>query len=330
LSEAPVKWLSDFTGQAGGKLTENFNSLRNRLFYTVKPYIPRPLQIALRRRIAQHKRPKYSHIWPIDPNSASPLTGWIGWPDDKKFVLVLIHDVDNQKGQDRVLELANLEARLGFHSAFNFVPERYTNHEEIKQYLRTNGFEINAHGLVHDGNLFKNKKIFEQRAVKINRHLREWASTGFTSPSMHHNLSWLHALNITHSISTFDTDPFEPQPDALGTIFPLWMTNGRNSAGYVELPYTMPQDHLLFILLQEKTIDIWKRKLDWLVEKGGMVLLNTHSDYMNFGDHRLRYEEYPVGYYSEFLEHVKDVYAGQYWNALPADVARFWKKDQIR
>ena len=44
----------------------------------------------------------------------------------------------------------------------------------------------------------------------------------------------------------------------------------------------MPQDHLLFVILQEKNIDIWKRKLDWIAEKGGMALLNTHSDYMSF------------------------------------------------
>jgi hypothetical protein len=25
--------------------------------------------------------------------------------------------------------------------------------------------------------------------------------------------------------STFDTDPFEPQPDGMGTIFPFWVPN---------------------------------------------------------------------------------------------------------
>ena len=196
--------------------------LFNRIFYTLKPYIPRQLQIALRRQIAQYKRRKYAHIWPIDPNSARPHPGWKGWPDGKQFALVLSHDVDNQKGQERVLDLAKLEMKLGFRSAFNFVPERYTNHEKIKRFLRENGFEIGVHGLKHDGKLFKNRQIFDQRAEKINRYLKEWGSTGFTSPSMHHNLSWLHALNITHSISTFDTDPFEPQPEPAGTIFPFW------------------------------------------------------------------------------------------------------------
>ena len=296
------------------------------LFYTLKPCIPRRLQIFLRRRIAHQKRRKYSHIWPIDPNSAAPPFGWKGWPDGKQFALVLSHDVDNHKGQEKVLDLARLEITYGYRSAFNFVPERYKNHEHIKKFLKENDFEINAHGLKHDGKLFKNLKIFKKRAQKINRYLQAWGSTGFTSPSMLHKLSWLHELNITHSISTFDTDPFEPQPDSVGTIFPLWITNGKNSEGYVELPYTMPQDHLLFAILQEKGIELWKRKLDWIAERGGMVLLNTHSDYMNFGDHPMGDEEYPVGYYEKLLVYINDMYAGRYWNALPGELAEFTNK----
>ena len=218
-------------------------------------------------------------------------------------------------------------------------------------------------GLKHDGKLFKNRQIFDQRAQKINRYLQEWDSTGFTSPSMHHNLSWLHALNITHSISTFDTDPFEPQPDPIGTIFPFLVhKNSEDSAAklpdsfslpprpkashnagsvssqppgfqasrlpnfFIELPYTMPQDHLLFIILKEKNIDIWKRKLDWVAENGGMALLNTHSDYMNFNGSQPLNEEYPVEYYVEFLEYVKSAYAGQFWNATPCEIAAYWKR----
>src|SRR6516164_8618023 len=40
------------------------------------------------------------------------------------------------------------------------------------------------------------------------------------------------------------------------------------SRGYVELPYTLPQDSTLFILLGEKTTNIWQRKLDWIAQHG--------------------------------------------------------------
>jgi hypothetical protein len=85
----------------------------------------------------------------------------------------------------------------------------------------------------------------------------------------------------------------------------------------------MPQDFLLFVLMQEKTIDIWKRKLDWIVEHGGMALFITHPDYMNF-DNTPHHEEYPAHYYEEFLGYIKTRYEGLYWNPLPKDVAHYY------
>jgi hypothetical protein len=42
---------------------------------------------------------------------------------------------------------------------------------------------------------------------------------------MYHDLELLHHLDIEYDASTFDTDPFEPQPDGMGTIFPFWVPN---------------------------------------------------------------------------------------------------------
>ena len=90
---------------------------------------------------------------------------------------------------------------------------------------------------------------------------------GFRSAFMFHNLEWLKELNVLYDASTFDTDPFEPQPDGANTIFPFWVGRSDGS-GYVELPYTLPQDSTLFLVLGEKTNDIWKRKLDWVARHG--------------------------------------------------------------
>ena len=67
----------------------------------------------------------------------------------------------------------------------------------------------------------------------------------------------------------------------------------------------MPQDHLLYIILREKDITIWKNKVDWIAEKGGMALLNTHTDYMNFNGGRNSFEEYSVELYLDFLKYIK-------------------------
>jgi glycosyltransferase involved in cell wall biosynthesis len=139
---------------------------------------------------------------------------------------------------------------------------------------------------------------------------------------MQHKLEWLHALNVEYDASTFDTDPFEPEPDGVGTIFPFWVP-GPNGGGYVELPYTLVQDFTLFGVLRERNVDIWKHKVDWIVEHGGMVLLNTHPDYMCFHGQENR-DEYPVSRYEELLRYVHEKYEGAYWSVLPREVARYY------
>jgi len=262
--------------------------------------------------------------WPIDEKAAIPPANWTGWPGQKKFALVLVHDIESEKGQKKCWDIINMEQRLGFRSCFYFVPERYKVSNKLRQYLTANGFEIGVHGLHHDGRLYESWKVFTKRAGRINHYLREWNSVGFRSPANHHNLNWIHELNIKYDCSTFDTDPFEPQPDGIGSIFPVWVQGNSIKNGYVELPYTLPQDFTLFVLLKEENIDIWKQKLDWIVEKGGMALLTTHPDYMHFGGKKLRMENYPAKYYAEFLDYIKTTYEGMYWHVLPKETASYW------
>lgn len=304
--------------------------LLNRTFYTFKPFIPRSIQIRIRRMIASRKRRLYSNIWPIDPAAGNEPGGWQGWMDGKKFALVIQHDVDTIKGHDNCRKLMEIEKGLGIRSLYSIVPERYKVSKSLLADLNEQGFEIAVHGLKHDGKLFLSEQVFRKSAIKINNYLKEWDSVGFTSPSMHRNLDWMYLLNVEYSSSTFDTDPFEPQPEGISTIFPIFIQKNHTYKGYVELPYTLPQDHLLYIILKEKNIDIWKRKLDWIVEKGGMALLNTHPDYMNFGDTKMQREEYSVGLYIEFIEYIIEKYKGRYWQALPREVALFWRSNIVK
>lgn len=304
------------------------NALKN-IYYNIKPILPRKTQIWLRRKLIKRKINKYSEIWPILESAGKQPSHWYGWPLKKKFALVLTHDVDTVSGQEKAVNLIDLEKKLGFQSSFNFVPERYDVLPEIRKYLQINGFEVGVHGLLHDGNLYRSEKIFSKRSIKINKYISEWNAVGFRSPAMHHNLDWIHDLNIEYDASTFDTDPFEPQSDGVGTIFPFWVKGADHQSGYVEMPYTLPQDFTTFILMQEKDIEIWKRKLDWIADRGGMALLNTHPDYMNFSGLKLGIEEYPAILYERFLGYVKSKYQEHYWHALPADVARFVKETLV-
>jgi len=279
------------------------------------------------------------------PGSERPPENWSGWPENKKFALVLTHDVESATGLRKCRQLMELELECGFRSSFNFVPEGdYRVPRELREELTRNGFEVAIHDLKHDGRLYQSPREFSQRAARINHYLAEWQAVGFRSAFMLRQLEWLHELNIQYDASTFDTDPFEPQPEGYHTIFPLWIPrsdlSGRkanslnchsatpNSSrssrdGYVELPYTLPQDSTLFLLLREKTPHIWFRKLDWIAEHGGMALVNTHPDYMSMNGSRRKTAEYPVELYKQFLGYIQQKYSGAYWPALPRQVAAY-------
>jgi hypothetical protein len=299
---------------------------RNRVFYLLKPLIPRTLQIFLRRALVRHQTERYKDIWPIDERAGNAPAGWAGWPEGKRFAFVLTHDVDTARGHDRVLALADVEEKLGLRSSFNFVPLRYSVSDKVLATLKERGFEVGVHGLYHDGKYYDSKSGFLERAIKINQYLKKWDCSGYRAPCMLHKLDWFHELNIEYDASTFDTDPFEPKPLGAGTIFPFIITRAETKKQYVELPYTLAQDFTLFVLMQQRTTDIWKRKLDWLVRRGGMALINTHPDYMCFNGAACKSEEYPAQHYEQFLRHVQTTQGGRYWHVLPRDLARFWMR----
>jgi glycosyltransferase involved in cell wall biosynthesis len=322
--------------------------LTRRLYYHLKPLIPARLRVLMRRYHVHGILRRSADIWPIRKGSDAPPAGWPGWPDAKRFAIVLTHDVESQRGVDKVRQLAELEIEFGFRSSFNFIPEGdYMVPVDLRAWLTDRGFEVGVHDLHHDGKLYSDKRSFLTKAQRINHYLKDWEAVGFRSAFMLHNYDWLHALNVAYDASSFDTDPFEPQPDGVNTIFPFWVprcaptestkqsslhsdplnlaqsTGNHTSNGYVELPYTLPQDSTLFKFLQERNIDVWKRKLDWIVEKGGMALLNLHPDYVSFEPSARAGVEFSVRRYREFLRYLKETYGDDGWKALPKEVAGF-------
>ncbi len=239
------------------------------------------------------------------------------------------------------------EQELGFRSSFNFVPEgEYTVPKSIRNELTANGFEVGVHDLKHDGKLFRSRTEFEQHARRINHYLDDWGAVGFRAGFMLRNLDWIHQLNIQYDASTFDTDPFEPQPDGAGTIFPFWIPRPKGPGlstdtrqlntdtclaaahpnGYTELPYTLPQDSTLFLVLKEKSPAIWLRKLDWIVANEGMVLLITHPDYISFNGGPASRFEFPLEHYQSLLRSITERYGRSFWHGLPRDLVRCFRK----
>ncbi len=299
----------------------------HRLYFACRPLIPHRVRIVARRLRAKRILARNQDVWPIDPCSQEPPAAWRGWPEGKKFAFVLTHDVERSAGLSRVYEVMKMEESLGFRSSFNFVPEGdYSTPVGLRQSLERRGFEVGVHDLKHDGKLYYSRNRFRRNASRINSYLKTWNAVGFRSGFMHHNLEWLHDLDVFYDSSTFDSDVFEPQPDGVRTIFPFWCTGTPGRSGYAELPCTLPQDSTLFLILQERTIAIWKQKLDWVAEHGGMGLLNVHPDYMCFSGAPKPGTEFPAELYRQFLSYVKERYTGLYWQALPRQVAAFCRQ----
>ncbi len=309
--------------------------LRNHLYYHLKPFIPRAVRLGIRRWFVNRRRETVRDVWPILPGSERKPDGWPNWPEGKQFAFVLTHDIEGQRGVDHVRQLAELEMALGFRSSFNFIPEgEYTVPPALRSWLIENGFEVGVHDLHHDGRLYSSREAFRRKAKKINDYLKDWKAVGFRSGFMLRRLDWMHDIEILYDSSTFDTDPFEPEPEESHTIFPYWVSRidgaekpaPNQKPGYVELPYTLPQDSTMFLLLREKSPEIWQQKLEWIARHGGMALVNVHPDYLQFDGESGSSSTYPVAYYREFLEQLKKQHAGKYWQALPKDVAQYVSK----
>ena len=173
-------------------------------------------------------RRAYTDIWPINEIAGRRPDGWPGWPDGKKFAVVLTHDVEGPLGVSKCRQLMQLEQEFGFRSSFNFIPEGdYAVSAGLREELQRNGFEVGVHDLHHDGKLYWTRRKFSRNAKRINHYLKEWGAGGFRSGFMLHNLDWLRDLDVKYDASTFDTDPFEPQPDGVSTIFPFWAAPSR-------------------------------------------------------------------------------------------------------
>lgn len=298
-------------------------------YYILKPLIPRWAQIAIRRRMVSHQRSRNVHRWPVWEQAGNPPPAWPGWPNGKKFALILTHDVELDFGVSQCDQLARIEEERGFFSTFAFVPIRY-NHPEMVEPLRQSlierGFSIIVHDLYHDGKLFLNRPLFDKRRPLINQYLKAWDTRGFASGAALHDLQWIGELDIDYSISTYDCDPFEPQGCSVGRIFPYWVQEPNSVRGYVEMPYTLAQDFTAFILMQEETDHLWRIKLDWIASKGGMALIKTHPDYMSFRQETNTKDRYPVKLYTDFLDYVNEQYREEAWIATPAEVANYWKE----
>jgi peptidoglycan/xylan/chitin deacetylase (PgdA/CDA1 family) len=298
------------------------------LYYRLKPLVPRSALLAARRAFVRRTRLPEFPNWPIDDSVwllmrfyafcvlaalQEEATEFIWfWPNRHHAALLLTHDVETAGGLRLALEIADLEEERGFRSSFNVVGSWYPIDHGVVRELSERGFEIGLHGLRHDHSLFSSHEEFVRQLPAISEALSMLGATGFRSPATHRVHDWIAELPVTYDSSVPHSDPFEPQPGGCCTLWPYEIGN------VIELPYTAPQDHTLFNLLHERTVDSWLRQVEAIEARCGLIQFITHPDRGYLGDTRNR------ALYIELLTALDA--RSRLWRALPHEVAGWWKR----
>jgi peptidoglycan/xylan/chitin deacetylase (PgdA/CDA1 family) len=298
------------------------------MYYQLKPLIPRRAQISGRRLLARRKRNQTFPRWPIEDGVLSLLRfyafcllialdeeslrfRWF-WPHGHRAALILTHDVESGEGLRRVLEIADIEEARGFRSSFNIVASTYPIDHGIVRELNDRGFEIGLHGLRHVRSLFASRGAFVRQLPQVQEAARKLAARGFRSPSTYRVYEWLAELPVLYDASMPHSDPFEPQPGGCCTLWPYAIGD------VIELPYTMSQDHTLFTLLEERSVDPWISQVEAIEQRHGLIQCVSHPDPGYLGDADKR------ALYVELLDALAD--RTELWRPLPRDVALWWQR----
>ena len=303
-------------------------SLRRRLmlaYYRTRPVLPRPLQIWLRRQFARVQARSAFPRWPVEPClhdffdlifailgglAGGPIPRVAPWPHGHAWALVLTHDVEQSSGLNVIDPVLELERTHGVRSSWNFVPGRYQVDPERVAALVADGFEVGVHGLYHDGLDLESFATWQERLPLAHDAAERWGAVGFRSAALHREWDWMRLLNFDYDSSCPDTDPYEPQHGGCCTWLPFF--NGE----LVELPLTLPHDHTVFVILRHQDESCWVEKAEFLRDRGGLAVLDTHPDYL--------VDERIFRAYDRFLGRFADDATA--WRALPRDVSAWWRR----
>jgi hypothetical protein len=296
-----------------------------RLYYTLRPALPRRLQIALRRTFTRVQGKATFPRWPIE-TALHDLYEWLFgqltafadgpvpwldvWPDGRSWALVLTHDVETAAGQRNLGRLREVERATGHRSSWNFVPLRYLVDEELVQALADEACEIGVHGLLHDGRDLGPRRVFNKRLPMMREFARRWNAVGFRAPATQRVWERMPLLGFDYDSSYHDTAPYEPTPGGCCSYLPYFNEH------MVELPITLPQDHTLFAILQHPDETVWIEKAAHVRSRRGMALVLTHPDYAH--DPRV------LQGYRRLLDTVGDDLS--VWRALPREVSAWWRR----
>jgi peptidoglycan/xylan/chitin deacetylase (PgdA/CDA1 family) len=318
-------WTERYLDYVRPSAVTHLASLARRGYYRARPLLPRSVQMTMRRSFSRVQSKARFPRWPVETAlhdfyellfavvatvAEGPVPSISLWPRNWAWAMVLTHDVETQRGYERLPKLLRVEVEAGYRSSWNFVPERrYRVDDDLVRTLQEQGFEVGVHGLYHDGRDLSSAK-FQHRLPAIRTYADRWEANGFRSPGTLRSPSLMPLLGFDYDSSYTDTAPFEPQPGGCCSWLPYLLQD------LVELPITLPQDHTLFDLLGHRDETLWVEKARFLRNRGGMALVLTHPDYVD--------SPYLLDSYRRLLDEFADDSSG--WKALPREVSDWWRR----
>jgi hypothetical protein len=307
-----------------------FDSVVTSLYYSVRPFMPVSVRKHLQRiRLNDRHRIAFPS-WPVDVSvdklaqrflllflRASGLQRipfiWF-WPDGAPSCAIMTHDVETEQGREFCSTLMDINDSFAVKSSFQVVPEvRYEVTPEYLNSIRSRGYEVNVQDLNHDGRLYRDRKLFVERAKKINSYGAAWGALGFRAAVLYRNERWFDQLRFEYEMSVPNVGHLEPQRGGCCTVMPYFIGN------ILELPVTTTQDYSLFHIIREYSLDLWKRQVGMIMESHGLASFIVHPDYVIRARERKVYEDL-----LSYLCGLKD--SKGVWLPTPGEVNRWWRQ----
>lgn len=236
------------------------------------------------------------------------------WPEGASGCAIMTHDVETSTGVDFCSSLMDIDDSFGIKASFQIIPEgRYEVTPEFVESIWKRGFEVVVHDFNHDGHLFRDRQEFLERAAKINAFGEECGATGFRAAVLYRKQLWYDALRFSYDMSVPNTAHLDPQRGGCCTVMPYFIGD------ILELPVTATQDYSLFHILQDYSIDLWRRQIDLIMERHGLISFIVHPDYI-IGLRERRIYEVLLAYLAQ-LRDERNI-----WMATPGEVNRWWRQ----
>ena len=226
----------------------------------------------------------------------------------------MTHDVETKLGRDFCPTVMDIDEAFGIRASFQIIPEqRYSVDTEFLASIRDRGFEIVIHDLNHDGHLYKNREQFLKRAARINAYCNDYGAEGFRAAVLYRKQLWYDALNVSYDMSVPNVAHLDPQPGGCCTVMPYFLGH------ILELPVTTTQDYTLFNILRDHSIDLWRRQVEMIMEKHGLISFVIHPDYI------MKTPEQET--YKALLNHLARLKNEKnIWITTPGEVNRWWRQ----